>query len=365
MNLRANILFVHLTQYGRHTNSYKHCKNLMKHYDMTYLCFEENVKKIEDDVNVIYLQKEGSSVRNVFKIIREARKLIKQNDYQLIYIFYFKFCFLIKLFLEKNFLLDIRTGAIAGHRAERWRSNFLLRIESFFFDNITILSNSLRKKLKLNSFKCTVVPLGSDILSSKNKSYDKLSLFYIGSLNNREIYKTVHGLAKFLRANRDKNIEITYDIFGYANKEKTLLLTNSIIENGLNNIVKYHGRKEHYEIQDYFDNCNVGVSYIPMTEYYDCQPSTKTFEYINSGMVCLATDTSANRDVINDKNGILFDDNADAFKDALDKLYRNRNNYKTDEILQTLEMYTWKRIFEDKLFPLIKNIIKKDKRILK
>jgi len=42
--------------------------------------------------------------------------------------------------------------------------------------------------------------------------------------------------------------------------------------------------------------------------YYDCQPATKTFEYILSGMVCIATSTYENKKLINNINGVLCND---------------------------------------------------------
>jgi hypothetical protein len=207
------------------------------------------------------------------------------------------------------------------------------------------------KKLKLNPTKCTIVPLGSDILSSKNKTYINFHLLYIGTLSNRNIYQTVNGLSKFIEENQDKKIEITYDIFGDGLKKDVERLAQSIKESKLDNIIKYHGRKNHYEIQDYFDKCNIGVSYIPITEYFDCQPPTKTFEYVNSGMVCLATATSENRVLINQENGLLFDDNEESFKEVLTKLYNNREKYNTAKIIDTLSSYTWENIVNNKVIP--------------
>ena len=352
---KPSILFISLGQYGKHKDSYKYCQYLNSYYNITYICFDRGSKKMKDDTEVIYLKSTGNSILDTFKMIKASRKLIHQKNYQLVFILYFMLCSLVKVFLNSSFIVDIRTSAIDKNRLKRLKFNSMLRVEVKFFKNITIISESLRKKLKIDTKKSTIIPLGADILSSKKKVYRDIHLLYIGTLSQRDVHKTVYGLSKFINENRDKKIKITYDIFGDGFAYDTKLLKESIEKSNLGDIVKYHGRKEHYELQDYFDRCNIGVSFIPMTEYFDCQPPTKTFEYINSGMVCLATDTSENRKIINIDNGLLFDDNPDAFKDVLVKLCQNISTYKTDKIICSISGYTWKSIIKSKLFPLLES----------
>jgi len=352
-NEKKDILFINLAQYGKHIDSYKYCQYLNKHYNITYICFYQNLKKIEDDTKVIYLKSTGSSILNTFKMIISAKKLTYNNNYQVVYILYFMLCSFLKFFSKTDFILDIRTGSINPKRIKREKFNAILRFESKFFKKISIISESLMKNLKLNPNKCTIIPLGSDILSSQNKTYTNFHLLYIGTLSNRNIYQTVNGLSKFIEEHQDKKIEITYDIFGDGLKKDVARLEQSIKNSKLGNIIKYHGRKNHCEIQDYFDKCNIGVSYIPMTKYFDCQPPTKTFEYVNSGMVCLATATSENRVLINKENGLLFKDNENSFKEVLTKFYNNREGYKTAKIINTLSDYTWENIVNNKLIPFI------------
>ncbi len=355
MSKKEKILFVHLTHYGKHTNSYKYCQYLKDQYDITYLCFDQNFQKIEDETTVIYLKGTGSSILNTFKIIGFARELISQEEYHIVYIFYFMLSSWIKPFLATNFILDIRTGAIDKKWFKREKFNFLLRMESKLFKKVTVISESLRKKLKLDAKRCVIMPLGSDIISSKEKSYDNLHLLYIGTLSQRDIDQTVHGLSKFVQAYNEEDIEITYDIFGDGLDADVTALQDAIVETKLSDIVHYHGRKEHHEIVDYFEKCNVGVSYIPMQDYFDCQPPTKTFEYVNSGMVCLATATSENRLLINKENGLVFEDNRDAFYRVLIQFYNKRKVYHTEKIIGSLTEYTWKNIVEKRVKPLLQS----------
>lgn len=360
--MNNKILFINIAQYGKHTDTYKYCAYLNKNYTIYYLCIDNNLKKIKDNTNVIYIKDSNSSIKNVINLILESRKLIKENNFKIILITYFKLCFLIKIFLPNNYILDIRTGAVDKKLFDRIKYNTIMKFESFFFTNISIISESLLKQLKYKKEKCTIIPLGSDILSIKNKEFKKnnLSLLYIGTLSNRNIYQTVYGLKKFIDKMTLSKIKISYDIFGDGLEVDVKRLKQSIIDCELNEIVRYHGRRNHKEIQQYLDNCNIGISYIPITSYFNNQPPTKTFEYINSGMICLATKTNENKKIINSSNGILCLDNEDSFKESLLQINEDIENYNSVTIRKTVEEYTWQKIVFHKVKRMFERIIKEN-----
>jgi len=124
----------------------------------------------------------------------------------------------------------------------------------------------------------------------------------------------------------------------------------------MNNVITLYGRIPHFELQPFFDKCNIGVSYIPMTEYYEFQPPTETFEYILSGMVCIATDTNENRLLISKENGVLCEDNPESFANALDYVYYNRQNYNSETIRNSLKDYTWENIVNKYLIPILNKL---------
>ena len=86
-----------------------------------------------------------------------------------------------------------------------------------------------------------------------------------------------------------------------------------------------------------------------MTPYFDCQPPTKTFEYLLSGMPVIATATYENSLVVNDGNGVLINDTADSFCEGLEKLANNRVVYNSEKILTTCKQYTWENIIHNDL----------------
>ena len=115
--------------------------------------------------------------------------------------------------------------------------------------------------------------------------------------------------------------------------------------------MKYVGRKEYNELQPFFETHNIGVSYIPITEYFQYQPPTKTYEYIRNGLVCIATNTFENQKVINRSNGVLINEGKQSFCEGLEHIYQNFDEYNSKNISKAAAKYSWDNI--------INNILKK------
>ncbi len=338
--MRPSLLLINTDQFGYHSDSYKYCYYLKEKFDITYLCFDAGQEKqYQEGVRVIYVSWKGNYFKKGYDFIRFALKYIKENEFDFVFMLYFPLCFMVKVFTAKNIVLDIRTGSVNKSAIKRTFLDTLLRLEALYFKDITIISKSLSEKLGINKSKIEIIPLGSDIISKKDKNFDFPRLFYVGTLYNRNIHETIIGLKRYIECNAVE--KVTYDIFGFGTKFEEDLLNKTITENRLNDIVKFHGRKTHREIQSYFDDCNIGVSYVPITKYFDCQPPTKTYEYVNSGMICIATDTFENRRLINENNGILCKDTAESFSLGLSKIFGNMANYHSADIRNTLKEYSW------------------------
>lgn len=340
------LLYIDTNQFGYHKGSYKMCQNLYMDFNITFICFDNGYQKIEEtDIKVIYVPWNSSYFKNGVRFMRCCINHYKTNKTEYLFAVYFPLVSLLKIILgHKNMILDFRTGSVNGSKVKRIITNSLMRLESLFFKRITIISESLALKLKLRMEKVYILPLGADILSTKNKTFDNLRLFYIGTLDGRNIHETVYGLKLFLESKNTPELSVSYDIFGIGNTEFMGKLHKAIQTTRLENQVVFHGRKSHDEINHYFDNCNVGVSYIPMTEYYDCQPPTKTFEYINAGMACIATDTQENKKLITPTNGILCQDNPESFCRALTDYSTDLKKWDSNSIRNTLSHYNWTNI---------------------
>jgi glycosyltransferase involved in cell wall biosynthesis len=224
-----------------------------------------------------------------------------------------------------------------------------------FFDKVITLSCNLAKLLKLPPQKTSIVPLGANVLDATIKQFDKMHLLYIGTLHKRQIEKTIEGFARFY-AKYSGKISLRYDIIGFSHMEDDVdKIKSAVSKNNLNDIVKFHGRKNHQQLKEYIQNATIGVCFVPQTPYYDVQPPTKIFEYALSGLITVATDTAENRRFIKDVNGVICKDNSDSFYEALEIVYANRGKYDDSKIRHSLSEYNWEKIVNNILLPILRN----------
>jgi glycosyltransferase involved in cell wall biosynthesis len=353
--MNKNLLIINKTQFGYHTDYYKYCEYLRDEFDVTYLCFDSGFKKLEmNNVKVKYVFTKG------IKPIRGARFIINAllaiaSFKGIVFIHYFERCQILKqIFKKKKMILDIRTLSISPNDKKRMANDNQLIKATKYFNFITIISEGLRKKIKLDNKKSEVLPLGADIISTTNKNFNNgVHLLYVGTLNGRNIHQTIIGLSQYLNE-RNTNNEITYDIVGDG--AELPYLKELVSKLSLEKIVKLHGRIPHFEIKPFFDKCNIGISYVPVTDFYEHQPVTKTFEYILSGIPCIATNTYENKQLITSENGYLCSDTPESFAEALNNTISNITNYNSDNIRSSLSEHTWHCIINKKLKPILKNI---------
>jgi len=357
---KKSLLIINRAQFGYHTDSFKYCQYLKNDFNITYICFYGDKEKIsEDGVEVVYVPYKGSFIYRGIGFIRNCRQYIKSNKIDLIFIVYFQMSSLLRIGMPSNkFILDIRTGAIGTTAKKRKIDDTLMSLESKAFKHITIISESLRDKFGLRGEKCHILPLGADELSTTDKSFDSMKLLYVGTFLSRNIEETIFGISQFLEKIDHKKVEmeITYDIFGFGTVEEEVLVKNAIMETGLEDIVKFHGRKNHEDLKFYYDNCNIGITYVPLIDYFECQPPTKIFEYARAGLLGISTSTLENKRLITEDNGVLCDDTVGSFSDALENIYINREKFDSRKIRKTLANYSWNNIVNNNLATYLKQI---------
>jgi glycosyltransferase involved in cell wall biosynthesis len=338
-------------QFGYLSDYYYYCKYL-KGYNINFICKDQGLKKVEtpDGTNVYYL-----SGRYFF--VNASRRVLNLKLINAIYfIYYHKLCSLYAFVLPgKKKVLDIRTGEISENRIKKSVLNWLLKTESLFFDHTFIISESLRDYLNISLKNSKIVPLGAIEIGYSKRHFNELNLLYVGTFFNRDIHKTISGLGLFCAENPE--IPVKYTIIGFGSEKDTKMLFDEIEKNEIiKNKIQIIGRLHHSELKEYFLESNIGVSFVPIVDYFKNQPPTKTFEYICSGLVCLATDTFENRKIINDKNGVLVNDNDFDFSKGLKQIWRNRNAFNSERIMNDAHKYHWDNIVTKQLQPALNKI---------
>jgi glycosyltransferase involved in cell wall biosynthesis len=345
-------------QFGYHTPYLFFCRYLKTDFDITYISMDFNKKKIDfPNIKIEYVQ------RNKYKIFRTADfysrifKTINSGNYDIILIHYFNSCSLLRiLYPSKCFILDIRTTAIKNSFLKRYLWNLQLRYEAKLFSHITVLSDSLARKTDLKDHQYHLLPLGAEEISAKEKEYNQMNLLYVGAFVKRNIHDTIEGLYYFYKDYSDK-ITITYTIIGFGTEVEMELINKTIQKYNLESIVNYAGQIPYSELKGFFDRSNIGVSYVPITAYFDCQPPTKTFEYIMSGLYCISTDTAENRRIIRPENGVLCKDTPASFCEALKEIYTRRTSLNDQTIRTSLPGYKWESIVNDNFKTYLKEML--------
>ncbi|WP_439483330.1 glycosyltransferase [Cyclobacterium plantarum] len=124
-----------------------------------------------------------------------------------------------------------------------------------------------------------------------------------------------------------------------------------IQKNKLQEVISTEGYVHNDLLHHYFRKSNIGVSFIPITAYYQDQPPTKTYEYLLSGLAVIATATNENVKIINEKNGLLIQDSTEDVVSGLQILASRMETYQPEEIRHQMEDHLWIRIVQDNLKP--------------
>jgi glycosyltransferase involved in cell wall biosynthesis len=346
--MKQQLIFISQAQFGYQSGTYYHCKYLKSVFAITCIVWDHALIKISmNEVRVIYVSRKGNMIVRSLRFVKTVLSEIKNQKRPLIYIQYFKFISLmLRLLLPKQkIVLDIRTGCISKYAIRRKLYDCLLRFEACFFKNVVVISEGLAKRLKMYE-SAHILPLGADVISDTTKTFDEINLLYVGTLFMRNIDETIKGFKKFYDQFNGQ-VRMMYTIVGSGLSDEVSYLRRLVDDYKLGDVIKIVGKIPHDQLKKYFDSYNVGVAYIPKTDYFDVQPATKVFEYLMSGMAVIATSTSENKKVINQYNGVLIDDNAGSFYDGL-KILRQRQ-FKSDTIRKTCADFSWEKIVKENL----------------
>lgn len=334
-----------------------YCKHIDKEkYDVHYVGFDFGLPKREiENVAIHYIPIHYNKLKRYWIYVKSINKLIRKENFNILFLVDCQASLLIRLCnMKRKSILDIRTGDIQIKNRKISFFNIKIWFLSYLFKNITIISNSLRESLHLPSEKCHLLPLGAEAFDLPPKTFKNLMLFYIGTLQNRKIYQTIEGLYLFLKVNT--GILVHYNIVGFGDSSEEKKLLDSIKKYQLENIVTFHGRKNHYEVMNLFEKSNFGVVYVPITKGYNCQPTTKLYESVLAGMPVIATKTLENELSIGLADGVLIQDTPAAFAKGLEKLILNSYMYNSDILKLKFEMYSWENIVKQNLEPYLNQI---------
>lgn len=349
------VLIISRQPFGYIVDIYKWCKYLDADYliDVITLEGKNKVSLDRDNMNIRYVSASGNrAIRGIRFILVCLWSILRFRG--AIIVEYFVGCNIFKkVFPWKKIIMDIRTLSVSDNEEVRNKDDKRLKLYTEIFDFVTIISEGTREKLGLDKSTSAIVPLGADIISKTNKNFDRLRLLYVGTLTGRQLDKTIRGLAMFIE--KHPTTDIHYDIVGDGLANELYELKTLATELHIEKHITFHGYKQHSEITELFDNCNIGVSFVPITPHYDHQPPTKSYEYVLSGLYTIATGTFCNREIITDENGIIIKDNKEDFCSALEKIWISKEKFNSEIIRQTLLESQWENIVKKTIQEVIEN----------
>ncbi len=254
-----------------------------------------------------------------------------------------------------NFILHVNTLGISPNKIQRLIFDYVLSLESLFFKNIAIISSGIAKKIGVKKYH--LLPLGGHCFCTRPKSFDKLSLLYVGTLSNRNILKSVKGFKQFVKK-EGSNGKHSFAIVGNSPFGELEEIKQYIKDHNLESYIQTPGFINSDRLYPFFENANIGVSFVPITAYYNHQPPTKTYEYLISGLPVIATSTYANKEIVSEKVSELIADNANDFYNAILKIQGRKQEFDSDEIRDQYKKYTWRNVVKENLVPWIKLVLK-------
>lgn len=352
--MKQKLLIIDKHQFGYLTDAYKWCQYLRDDYDIEFITANVGDKIINlPGVKVHYVSFELPRLLRAFAFVLRALIGIYLFNGKIL-VEYFQGCSILKRLCPwKKMIVDVRTLSVNPDPKHRMAYNTRLIRDCNYFDVVSVISQGVARQIGRKNVR--ILPLGSDIISNHPKTYTgKIELLYVGTLRWRNIEHTIEGFKIF--TNKYPTIKISYRIIGDGIPGQLDALKQLAVNLGVADKITFHGFISLTELKPFFDLSNVGVSFIPITGYYDHQPPTKTFEYILSGLYCIATATSANKELIDMENGCLIQDTAQGFADGIEQFINRCQNIDENRLRNTLSHLTWTNIVKKQLTYILNNI---------
>lgn len=301
------------------------------------LYFKPDIIEINEKSNIKFSILASKEINNIYNKYKDNKITI--------HVRYYKLCSIIGIILskkKKDIVIDIRSSSIKPTKITRTIENYLIGIEMKSFLRRTVISPSVASIIGINR-DFIELPLGAPSrfldINRPNNDISKLRYVYIGTLRQRNIHIFASAFAKFVSLN---NILWEFDIYGSGNDDDIKLI-EIVTEN--NTSINYKGYLDRENFPGVLQNTDIAVSYIPLTEYFNHQPPTKTYEYMMAGVPVLGTRTAANMEIIKNDSGWLCGDDEKSIMDSLEMILKEGGRKYIDR--SRMEYSTWEYIFNN------------------
>lgn len=238
-------------------------------------CFKAFKSALKVDTDVYHCHEPSSLFLGcVLKILKNTKLVYDRHDYYP------------QLVKEKFENMGFKKAAKVIEAIEAIAEKLMV---SIFVDKLIVVDEEMYKSFPGS----TIIPNYPKGINGKTRDGKHFS--YIGILDHRKIKESIQ-ILKTLIKNDNK---ITYSIAGNA-------FDKSLIPKNEKNI-SYHGVIPHNKINDFLEKTSFGMCLYDKLPRYDKAVSTKTYEYITSGIPVIASRTPGNQFIEDLGLGILID----------------------------------------------------------
>tara|TARA_A100001015_G_C14952802_1_gene697464 strand:- start:228 stop:1283 length:1056 start_codon:yes stop_codon:yes gene_type:complete len=269
-------------------------------YDVTWVSFYK-LNNDFDTKNLKYIELSNFSiVKSFFRL----KKLIKENNFEIIHLHYLGIkSYLVLFFNFKKLFISpwgsdlklVKTFSLKFFliKAILNKSNLTTIDAEFMRDEIFRFTNKKNNIVRIN--------FGTDTekfhFNSSVLEHKKLKIISLRNLETIYSLETLIKAGKILKKNK---IDFKIDIYAEGNEKKKL---NNLIEKlDLNNNISLMGRYNYEELPQLLSKYNLYVS----TSTTDAGIAASTSEAMSSGMIVISADNSENKFWMSDKCGFLF-----------------------------------------------------------
>ncbi len=353
---KKKVLFLAHDQFGYSTTTFKHCEFARTKYDVTYIGWDYGLPRLELlNVRVKYISRNSNLIARNLNLLK-AFHIEIENGYDIVFAKYLRGISLVRWFNPlANFIVYVDTLGVMRNSFKRFVFDLVLKLELSFFKHKALISEGVGKRLGIENFH--ILPLGGECYSNDLKSFENLSLLYVGTLDNRNILDCVKGFHNYIENCKKTEMEISarFTIVGDSPYHELEEIRGYIQRNNLEVYIHSTGYVPRNDLRPFFEKCNIGVSYIPIRSYYQYQPPTKTYEYLISGMPTIATGTYENKALVGPGAGVVIDDTPESFQKGILKLTQQK--FDSEAIRKEYSQHTWEKVVQNHFIPLIEKHI--------
>lgn len=227
-------------------------------------------------------------------------------------------------------------------------------INHHIFKNQIISNRSVIYKYKPENKNIGYVNSCVSQRSNTDKAFDTMKFIYIGSLDQRRVEDTIIAYYRFYQEYKNQ-VEMSYTIIGSG--ENTAKQIRSMIkDNDCGGTLQYLGSLDDKSMNIKLDGANIGIGFIPVTDYYKDNFSFKVLEFLLSGMPVIATKLNTNLDIINNINGVLIEDTVEGIYEGMIEIRKRLNDFSSSEIRKTAEQFSVAWVVKNQYIPFLESL---------